>query len=505
MDLDVLTFDQDGRESLDAEAGESRGVVEQDGMLTDYFFQVIPDLGPFGLVPLPGDLDARDQALFLQLMKNERLEELQGHLLGQAALIELEFRSDNDDGPAGVIDPLAQKVLTEAPLFPAQGLAQRLERPAVRTEMDAASFSVVEKGVHSLLQHPLLVADDELGRLEFDQLLEAVVSIDHPAVEVVQVGGGEPTSVQPDQWPEVGRDDGNDFEDHPIRPVAGFLECLEHAEPFGIAELSLLGSILLHHLPQALGLLGRVNPNEEGIDGLGADPNLELVSVLLLGFLELLLVEELFILKRGFTGVGDDVGLEIEDLLQVLDGEVKDQTDPARRALEEPDVGHGRGQLDMAHPLPPHLGLGDLDAAALADYPPVFHPLVLAAKAFKVIYGPEYLGAEEPVLLRLEGPVVDGLGLGHLTPGPALDLLRGSDADPDPVEIDPGFSRNVRSHIHYRSPLSAGTSIPQGRISSLSAFSSSTFRQRLCSSRMRTLTDSGKPGWKSRSPLTMAS
>src|SRR4030042_89208 len=145
----------------------------ESGMRTAYFFQVIPDLGPFGLVPLPGDLDARDQALFLQLMKNERLEELQGHLLGQAALIELEFRSDNDDGPAGIIDPLSQKVLTEASLFRAQGLAQRLERPAVRTKMDAGSFSVVAKGGHSLLQNPLLVADDELGRLEVDQLLAA--------------------------------------------------------------------------------------------------------------------------------------------------------------------------------------------------------------------------------------------------------------------------------------------------------------------------------------------
>src|SRR3712207_7990533 len=31
-------------------------------------------------------------------------------------------------------------------------------------------------------------------------------------------------------------------------------------------------------------------------------------------------------------------------------------------ALEEPDVGDRRGQLDVAHPLTPHLGAGHLDA-----------------------------------------------------------------------------------------------------------------------------------------------
>ena len=47
-----------------------------------------------------------------QLLHNERTEQLHGHLLGHAALVDLQFRADNDDASAGVVHPLAQQVLT---------------------------------------------------------------------------------------------------------------------------------------------------------------------------------------------------------------------------------------------------------------------------------------------------------------------------------------------------------------------------------------------------------
>ena len=508
VDLDGLALDEDGLEGLDAQPVQRGRAVEEDGVLADDLFEVVPDLGPLLLVPLPGDLDARDEAFLLELVEDERLEELEGHLLGQAALVELELGADDDDRPARVVDALAEEVLAEPPLLAAQGLAQGLERPAVGAEVDAAALAVVEEGVDGLLEHPLLVADDELGGLELDELLQPVVAVDDPAVEVVEVGGGEAAAVEADEGPQVGRDDRDDVEDHPLRPVPGALEGLEDAQPLGVAELALLGGLLLHQLAQPVGLLLDVDLLEEDLDGLGPDRGLELVAVLLLGVLELLLVEELLLLERRVGRVDDDVGLEIEDLLQVLDGQVEDEPDAARRALEEPDVGDGRGQLDVAHALAADLGLGDLDAAALADDAPVLHPLVLAAEALVVVDGPEDLGAEQAVLLGLEGPVVDRLGLGHLAPGPALDLVRGGDADPDPVEFEPRprRRRDRGSDVHQTSPLPGwGTAMPQGRTSSLSPFSSSTFRQRLWSSRMRTLTDSGSPGVNSRSPLTMAS
>ena len=293
VDVDGLALDELGLEGLDAQAVQGRGAVEHDRVLADDLLEVIPDLGPLGLVPFPGDLDARDEPFLLQPVEDERLEELEGHLLGQAALVELELGADDDDRTAGVVDALAEEVLAEPPLLAPQGLAQGLERAAVGAQVDPAALPVVEQGVDGLLEHPLLVADDELGGLELDELLQPVVPVDDPPVEVVEVRGGEAAAVQADEGPQVGRDDGDDVEDHPLGPVPRALEGLEDPEALGVAELPLLGGLLLHQLPQAVRVLGDVDPLEERLDGLGADGRVELVAVLLLGVLVLLFVQEL--------------------------------------------------------------------------------------------------------------------------------------------------------------------------------------------------------------------
>src|SRR5690606_40769088 len=64
-------------------------------------------------------------------------------------------------------------------------------------------------------------------------------------------------------------------------------------------------------------------------------------------------------------------------------------------AFDIPNVGDGRRQLDVAHPLPAHLGLGDLHAAAVAHNALVTDPLVLAAMALPVLDGTEDLLAEQ--------------------------------------------------------------------------------------------------------------
>ncbi len=113
-------------------------------------------------------------------------------------------------------------------------------------------------------------------------------------------------------------------------------------------------------------------------------------------------------------------------------------TNPRRQSLEEPDMGHRRGQLDMPHALAAHLALGHLDAALVAHDAAVLHALELAAQALPVGDRAEDLGAEQAVFLRLEGPVVDGLGLGDLAVGPAADLFRAGERDLDRLEIIDG-------------------------------------------------------------------
>ena len=105
---------------------------------------------------------------------------------------------------------------------------------------------------------------------------------------------------------------------------------------------------------------------------------------------------------------------EVDDLLEALRRDVEQVAEPARDALEVPDVRDGRGELDVAHALATDLRARDLDATALADDALEPDALVLAAVALPVLGRTEDLLAEQAVLLRLERAVVDRLGLLHL-------------------------------------------------------------------------------------------
>ena len=88
--------------------------------------------------------------------------------------------------------------------------------------------------------------------------------------------------------------------------------------------------------------------------------------------------------------------LEVEDALEVAQADVEQVPDAARQPLEEPDVAHRAGELDVAHALAAHLGLGDLDAALVADDAAVLHALVLAAEALPVRDRPEDRAQNRP-------------------------------------------------------------------------------------------------------------
>ena len=60
----------------------------------------------------------------------------------------------------------------------------------------AAAAAVVDQRVDGLLQHTLFIADDDVRRAQLKQALEAIVSIDNAAIEIVEIGGGEAAAVQ---------------------------------------------------------------------------------------------------------------------------------------------------------------------------------------------------------------------------------------------------------------------------------------------------------------------
>src|ERR1041384_4034563 len=125
----------------------------------------------------------------------------------------------------------------------------------------------------------------------------------------------------------------------------------------------------------------------------------------------------------------------VEHLLELARRDVEEVADAARHALEEPDVRDRCGEVDVTHPLAPHLLPRHFDAAALADDALVADALVLPAVALPVARRPEDALAEQAVTLGLERAVVDRLGLRYLARRPVADLLRRSEADPNCVEI----------------------------------------------------------------------
>ena len=84
-----------------------------------------------------------------------------------------------------------------------------------------------------MLEHPLLVADDDLGGVEVHQLLEAVVAVDDAAVEIVQVACGEVARFEQHQWSKVRGNDWNNVQHHPGQFVATVADLLDDLEPFG--------------------------------------------------------------------------------------------------------------------------------------------------------------------------------------------------------------------------------------------------------------------------------
>ncbi len=80
--------------------------------------------------------------------------------------MQLEFGTDNNNRAGRVVNALAEQVFAEPALLALDHVRERLEGAIARAENWALAAIVVEEGVHRLLQHALLVADDDFRRVE---------------------------------------------------------------------------------------------------------------------------------------------------------------------------------------------------------------------------------------------------------------------------------------------------------------------------------------------------
>ena len=245
---------------------------------------------------------------------DERLEQLERHLLRQTALVQLQFGTDHDDRTAGVVDALAEQVLAEAALLALQRVGQRLQRAVVGAAQHAAAASVVEQRVHRFLQHALFVAHDDFGRVQVHQLLQPVVAVDDAAIEIVQVGGGETAAIEWNQRTQLRRNDRDHVENHPVRLVAALAERLDNFQALGVLEPLLQRRLVLHLLAQFDRERFDFDALQQFLDrfrahhGLEAGGTVLLIEFAVLGFV----LDDLAIFHRRVARLDDDVGLEVE-------------------------------------------------------------------------------------------------------------------------------------------------------------------------------------------------
>jgi hypothetical protein len=339
--------------------------------------------------------------------------------------VEFQLGADDDDGAAGIVDALTEEVLAESALLTLESVGEGFEGTVIGAAEDTAAAAVVEQGVDGLLQHALLVPDDDVRGMELDELFEAVVAVDDAAIEVVEVRGGEAAAIERHQRAQFRGDNGEDVQDHPVRTVAGLAKALDNAEALGEFEFFLLGLLGLHALADFEAEGFDVDFLEEFLDAFGAHHGDVLAAELLIEGALAFIGDDFAVVEFfDLALVDDDEGFKIKNAFEVAEGDIEEVADAAGEALEEPNVGAGAGQFDMAEAFAADAGKGDFDAALVADDAAVFHALVLAAEAFPVRGGTEDAGAEKAVAFRFEGTVIDGLRLGNLAVGPTTDLLR---------------------------------------------------------------------------------
>ena len=196
VDTNSLALDQNRLKRLNRKAVKGWSAVQHYGMAFGHLFEDIPNLWGLAFDEFLGTTNRVDIAKLLKAANDKWLEQNEGHLFRQAALIEFQLWTDDDDRTARVIDAFAEEVLTEAATLAFEHVAERLERAIRGACYSTAMAPIVKKGIHRLLKHALFVADDDFWRLELQQRAETVVAVDDTAIEIVEIGCRKTTAFQ---------------------------------------------------------------------------------------------------------------------------------------------------------------------------------------------------------------------------------------------------------------------------------------------------------------------
>src|ERR1051325_601890 len=117
VQLDRFTFDKLGLESLDTEAVQRGGTVQENGMSFQDVLENVPHDGLFAINDLLRAFHRLHNSSFDKLADDEWFEKFGCHFFGQTALVQFQFRTYHDHGTCGIVDTLTDRMLAETTLF----------------------------------------------------------------------------------------------------------------------------------------------------------------------------------------------------------------------------------------------------------------------------------------------------------------------------------------------------------------------------------------------------
>ena len=328
MHTDSFAFDEFWLKGLNGKTMECRSTVQENWMSLGDFIKNVPHFRCAALNHLLGRADGVNQTHFLQATNDEWLEQDESHLLRKTALIESEIRTDNNNGTTRVIDALAEKILTETTGLAFKHVGEGLQRTIACTSHWAAMATVVEQGVHSFLQHALLITNDDIRCAQLEQVLETVVTIDDATIEIVQVGGRKAATFQRHERTKIRRNDWKNFHDHGFWTAVRLSKALAKLQALGQLLADLLGLGLGHRLFQFLDGIGKIDPAEDVTDGFSTHAHAESVcTVLFFCFTEINFGQQLTTLQWSAAWLDDHVVFIIDDALKRAGRHIQHETD----------------------------------------------------------------------------------------------------------------------------------------------------------------------------------
>ena len=282
------------------------------------------------------------------------------------------------------------------------------------------------------MQHALLIAHNNFWRVEIHQLLQTIIAVDDAAIKIVQIAGGEISAFQHDKRTKVRWNHWNNIKHHPLWIILAAADLLNKLQALGQIFLALLAFGLFKFLAKLNTELIQIQLaiGKQFTNGVGAHHGGETAgAMLVLLAAALIFREHLLEFKIGRAWIGDDVILEVHNLLKIAGLHFKKIAKSAWHGLEEPNVNNWRGQINVAHALATNAAVRDLHAATIANNSLVLGALVLAACAFIIALWPEDALTKQTVALGAVGAVVDGLGFLNFTKAPRTNVVGAGKAD----------------------------------------------------------------------------